>query len=258
MSHPIHIVDAFATRPFTGNPAAVVLFDRYPEDAVLQAIAAQNNLAETAYPVLRTDGKWDLRWFTPAIEVPLCGHATLASAFVLFREVLPGTKAITFVTRQSGELRVTRGDGGLAMDFPAYTYERSDDDLPGLDGAEVQANDRFIMAVLPDAGAVRGFVPDFAAIARLGRPLIVTAPGDGDHDCVSRFFAPADGIDEDPVTGSAHCLIAPYWAERLGKDTIRAWQASPRGGAILCRVGGGRVELSGDCVPYLSGTIAVP
>lgn len=257
MSHSIHIVDAFATRPFTGNPAAVVLFDRYPEDAVLQSVAAQNNLAETAYPVPRADGKWDLRWFTPAVEVPLCGHATLASAFVLFREVLPDRDAITFVTRQSGELRVVRGNDGLAMDFPSYSYERSDEDIPGLDGAEVQVNDRYIMAVLPDADAVRSYLPDFAAIARLDRPLIVTAPGDGGHDCVSRFFAPADGIDEDPVTGSAHCLIAPYWAARLGKDTIRAWQASPRGGEILCRVGDGRVELRGDCVPYLSGTIAL-
>jgi len=258
MRYPIHIVDAFATQQFCGNQAAVVLLDQYLADDVLQAIAAENNLAETAFPVSRPDGKWDLRWFTPTVEVPLCGHATLASADVLFTHVMPEADTVTFTTRVSGELVVQRDGEALVMDLPANPASPADLDLGAVlfpAPVEVRWNERFIMAVLDSADAVRGLSPDAAAIGMLPRNLIVTGPGDDGYDCVSRFFAPRDGIDEDPVTGGAHCVLAPYWAERLGKSAIRAWQASARGGEILCRVIGNRVELTGACVPYLSGTI---
>lgn len=265
MQYPIHIVDAFAAKPFTGNPAAVVLFDAYPDDAVLQAIAAENNLAETAFPVPRADGKWDLRWFTPAVEVPLCGHATLASAHVIFHHVLPDASQLVFVTRQSGELTVRRdGDGSLTMDFPADPARPFDHDTGAIFATppvEVRCTANVVMAVLASAADVRGFAPNRDAIMALGHNLIITAPGDGygdgGFDCVSRFFAPFYAIDEDPVTGSAHCVIAPYWAERLGRNDIRAWQASARGGELLCRVDATRVELKGRCAPYLTGTITV-
>lgn len=258
---PIQIVDAFADRRFTGNPAAIVLCDSYPDDRLLQTIAAENNLAETAFPVLRADGEWDLRWFTPTVEVPLCGHATLASAWVLFRDVMAAGDEITFVTRQSGKL-VVRCDGDLLrMGLPAKPADPVDDDLSALFGFqpnEVRKSAMDTMAVLDSADAVRAFVPDRAAIIALDRQgLIVTAPGDGGYDCVSRYFTPRCGIDEDPVTGAAHTMIVPYWARRLGKCDIRAFQASARGGELLGRDLGDRVELSGRCVPYLSGTIEV-
>jgi len=261
MKLPIHIVDAFASKHFTGNPAAVVLFGRYPEDALLQAIAAENNLAETAYPVPLADGRWELRWFTPTTEVPLCGHATLASAHVLFAHVLGEQQEIEFVTRQSGSLFVQKRDGELVMDFPAIAAGPADEDLQWLFGSPPVAVFKgadFVMAVLESAAAVRSFAPDRLDVLKLDRGgLIVTAPGDDGHDCVSRFFAPAHGIDEDPVTGSAHCMIAPYWAKRLGRTEVRAFQASARGGALICRVSDTRVELCGTCVPYLSGEIEV-
>lgn len=259
MEFPIHIVDAFASRRFTGNPAAVVLCDAYPAAELLQAIAAENNLAETAFPLPRNDGKWDLRWFTPSVEVPLCGHATLASAFVLFRHVIPEAAEIEFVTRSAGELVVRKeANGELVMDFPANPLTPCNADVSAIFARQpvgLHINDHFIMAVLGEADDVRRFVPDRAAILTLPRNLIITAPGDGDYDCVSRFFAPANAIDEDPVTGAAHCVIAPYWADKLRKNDIRAWQASPRGGQVLCRVLGDRVQLRGRCVPYLSGRI---
>jgi len=261
MKLPIHIVDAFASEHFTGNPAAVVLFGRYPEDALLQAIAAENNLAETAYPVPLGDGRWELRWFTPTNEVPLCGHATLASAHVLFAHVLEGLAEIEFVTRQSGSLFVRKRGDELVMDFPTIAAEPADEDLQWLFGSPPVAVFKgvdFVMAVLESADAVRSFAPDRLDVLKLDRGgLIVTAPGDDGHDCVSRFFAPAHGIDEDPVTGSAHCMIAPYWAKRLGKTEVRAFQASARGGALICRISDTRVELCGTCVPYLSGEIEV-
>lgn len=257
---PIYVIDAFTTKRFTGNPAAVVLFDDYPDDAVLQAIAAENNLAETAFPVPRGDS-WELRWFTPTVEVPLCGHATLASAHVLFSHVIPDAPEIVFMTRQSGRLTARRSGDAIILDFPARPSEPVDDDLSALFGFPPQAVrtcQASIMAVLDNADMVRAFDPDRAKVLALDRGgLIVTAPGDGGYDCVSRFFVPACGIDEDPVTGGAHTTLAPYWAERLGKEEIRAFQASRRGGEILCRVKGTRVELEGHCVPYLSGMIEV-
>lgn len=259
MSLPIFVVDAFADRPFGGNPAAVVLLDEFRPDAVLQAIAAENNLSETAFVVRRGPARWNIRWFTPTTEVPLCGHATLASAHVLFTQGEETGDEIVFSTVHSGDLPARRTGNGIAMDFPAIRAAPAKDDLSGIAGLESAAvlkSGAYVMAVLPDAAQVRGFRPDREAILQLDRPaLIVTAPGDAGFDCVSRFFGPAIGVDEDPVTGAAHAMIAPYWSERLGRSIIRAFQASSRGGELSCAVGGGRVILTGRASLYLSGTI---
>ncbi len=257
MPTPLFQVDAFTTRRFAGNPAAVMLLADFPADSVLQAIAAENNLAETAFLV--PEGRdYRLRWFTPTVEVPLCGHATLASAAVVMERLEPGRRRVIFHTA-SGPLAVDRTDTGYLMDFPA----RRPEPVPvppgmvealGADPLEVVADTFNYLALLENAQIVRGLVPDLAAIARLDRSgVIVTAPGEGDYDFISRYFAPAKGIPEDPVTGGAHCALAPYWAGRLGRATLRAFQASQRGGEITCRLAGDRVELEGACVFYLEG-----
>lgn len=250
-------VDAFTTRRFRGNPAAVMPLESFPADELLQAIAAENNLSETAFLVPQQDD-YRLRWFTPAVEVPLCGHATLASAAVVMERLQPGRAQVTFHTA-SGPLAVKRTATGYAMDFPAKPVRPVSPPAAlarslGVAPVEVLADGSTYLAVLSDAHAVRGLVPDLAAIARLDRNgVAVTARGEGEHDIVSRYFTPARGVPEDPVTGSAHCVLAPFWAERLGKSTLRAYQASRRGGEILCRVRGERVELEGACVFYLEG-----
>lgn len=257
MRTKIFQVDAFATRLFSGNPAAVMLLGDYPRDETLQAIAAENNLAETAFLVPQ-GGDFRLRWFTPGVEVPLCGHATLASAAVVMERLEPGRAEVTFHT-MSGPLNVRRAGAGYVMDFPARPSELTDSpaglaEALGAAPLEVLLNQFNYMAVMASAEVVRGLSPDFAAIARLGRPgVIVTAPGDEGYDFVSRYFAPAKGIPEDPVTGAAHCMLSPYWAGRLGKTEFRAFQASKRGGEVICRWMGGRVELEGSCVFYLEG-----
>jgi PhzF family phenazine biosynthesis protein len=255
---PIHIVDAFTNRRFAGNPAAVVILQDWLADAHLQSIAAENNLAETAF-ILREGDIWHLRWFTPMVEVPICGHATLASAWVIFNRLLPEAIKVTFSTRKSGLLHVEQVGDRLVMDFPAEPPRPSGQSLTAMLGAEpayVLETDRRLMAVFDDAASVRALTPDMAAIVTCGvHGLIVTAPGDDDYDCVSRFFAPGAGIPEDPVTGGAHCVLTPYWTDRLGKPEIRAFQASPRGGEMTCRIRGDRVELEGQCVPYLTGQI---
>lgn len=262
MRVPIYQIDSFTNRRFSGNPAAVVLFDQFPEDSCLQAIAAENNLAETAF-LAPHDGDWALRWFTPTVEVPLCGHATLASAWVILEALHPERTAVTFRTRHSGALGVRRARHGFVMDFPANppVPVQAPPDLAAILGAaalEVLGTPRQYLAVLGSAGQVRGLRPDLAAIAQLDRRgVVVTAPGDRGFDCVSRYFAPRDGIPEDPVTGGVHCALAPYWSARLGKPEIRAHQASARGGEIACRTVGTRVELAGECVPYLEGWIEV-
>jgi PhzF family phenazine biosynthesis protein len=261
MPTPFFQVDAFATRRFTGNPAAVLSLDGFPDDAVLQAIAAENNLAETAF-LVREGFDYQLRWFTPVLEVPLCGHATLASAAVVMERLEPRRREVVFHTA-SGPLHVRRSDTGYLMDFPARTF-KAVTLPPGLDEAlgaaptEVLVNCFNYLAIFDDANSVRALAPDMAAIARLDRPgVIVSAPGDGDFDFTSRYFAPAKGIDEDPVTGAAHCMLAPYWASRLGKSEFRAWQASKRGGEVRCRVVGERVQLEGGAVFYLEGMVEV-
>lgn len=256
---PIFQLDAFTTRRFSGNPAAVVPLDDFPDDALLQAIAAENNLSETAFLVSAGED-YRLRWFTPGVEVPLCGHATLASAAVVLERLQPHRDSVVFYTA-SGPLPVRRTPSGYVMDFPARrpTAVTAPPELLGALGVapvEVLADAFTYLVRLADARAVRELAPDLAAIARLDRGgLIVTAPGDDGFDLVSRYFAPAKGVPEDPVTGSAHCALAPYWASRLGKSELRAYQASRRGGELVCRVVNERVELQGRCVFYLEGVI---
>jgi PhzF family phenazine biosynthesis protein len=261
MRTPIFQIDAFTTRRFAGNPAAVMPMDSFLPDETLQAIAAENNLAETAF-LVRDAGDYRLRWFTPATEVPLCGHATLASAAVVMERLEP-TRTVVVFHSASGPLTVRRAGSGYVMDFPARPSERITTP-PGLAAAlgivpnEVFANAFNYMAVLENEQAVHGLAPDMAALARIDRSgVIVTARGEGVYDFVSRYFAPAKGIPEDPVTGAAHCMLAPHWATRLNKTTFRAYQASRRGGEIICRVAGDRVELEGTCVFYLQGEVEV-
>jgi PhzF family phenazine biosynthesis protein len=257
MRTPIYQLDAFATRRFAGNPAAVMPLDSFLSDAELQSIAAENNLAETAFLV--PDGRdYRLRWFTPTLEVPLCGHATLASAAVVMERLEPRRCQVVFHSA-SGPLTVRKAGAGYVMDFPARTSE-SVVAPPGLAEAlgavpiEVFANSFNYLAMLESAQVVRALSPDMAAVARIDRSgVIVTAAGDGPYDFVSRYFAPAKGVPEDPVTGSAHCMLAPYWARKLGKTEFRAFQASRRGGEIICRLVGDRVELEGCCVFYMEG-----
>jgi len=260
---PLYQVDAFADRLFTGNPAAVVPLpgpDALP-DALLQAIAAENNLAETAFlHPAQAPAEYGLRWFTPACEVDLCGHATLAAAFVVFSHLEPDAAALVFHTR-SGPLRVRREGDGLTLDFPAVPAAPAP--LPpdleaglGLRPLETLLAMDYL-AVLDSEAAVRALAPDMAALARLPvRGIIVTARGT-DCDFVSRFFAPASGVPEDPVTGSAHCTLAPYWAPRLSRTRLLGRQVGPRGGEVRCTLQGDRVELWGRAVPYLEGRIRV-
>ncbi|MBM3567293.1 MAG: PhzF family phenazine biosynthesis protein [Alphaproteobacteria bacterium] len=261
----LYQLDAFADRLFAGNPAAVVPLDAMLDDTLMQAIALENNLAETAFFAPEGEG-FRLRWFTPAAEVPLCGHATLASARVVFDHLRPAAKRVDFETL-SGRLTVTREDGSdlLSMDFPAVPSQAA----PPPAGFEAMlgggpigaclASARNLIAVYDRAKTVRDLAPDLGAIAKLDKQgVIVTAPGDAGFDCVSRYFAPRVGVPEDPVTGSAHCALIPYWAGRLGQRDIRAFQASARGGAVLGRhMENGRVRLTGRCQPYLEGTIRV-
>lgn len=257
MRTPIYQLDAFTSRRFSGNPAAVMPLAQFPPDELMLAIAAENNLAETAFLVPH-EGDYRIRWFTPAVEVPLCGHATLASAAVVMERLVPQRTSVVFHSA-SGPLTVTRAGSGYAMDFPARPADEISEppDLAsslGVEPVQVFADNFSYMVLLPDAKTVRELTPDFAAIARLDRDgVIVTAAGDRGYDFVSRFFVPAKGINEDPVTGSAHCTLAPFWSERLDKAEMRAWQASARGGEVICRIHADRVELEGQCVFYLEG-----
>lgn len=259
MKIPIYQIDAFTGSLFSGNPAAVCPLGHWLEDATMQAIAAENNLAETAFLVPQGDC-YGLRWMTPAVEVDLCGHATLAAAFVVMSYLEPQRDVVRFQTR-SGELTVRRDGDLFAMDFPARPPEPvavSDPLAQGLGKppAELHAA-RDYMAVYESEEDVASLQPDMGLLARLDRfAVIATAPGK--HcDFVSRFFAPAQGIPEDPVTGSAHCTLAPYWAKRLGKNRLQARQISPRGGELFCEVSGDRVLLRGRAVRYLEGFIYV-
>lgn len=253
---PLYQVDAFATRPFEGNPAAVMPLPEWLPDDLMQQIAAENNLSETAFlvPSERDVADYDLRWFTPTTEVELCGHATLASAHI----VLKGDRVV-FSTR-SGFLTVTRADEGYALDLPAVSVESMEEpellaalglpaDTPLFYG--FGGNDAAI-ALLDGELAVRAVEPDFAALKAFDRLVMVTAPGDS-TDIVSRVFAAYHGIDEDPVTGSAHGSLVPFWAKRLGRARFSAWQASRRGGRLGCELNGDRVILTGGCVTTVEG-----
>ncbi len=254
-----HQVDAFTDRPFAGNPAMVYRLESWLDEAQMQRIAAEHNLAETAF-VVREGARWRIRWFTPSCEVPLCGHATLASAHVLF-EVLgePGER-LDFVC-QMGDLAVTREGERLVLDFPAIHLEPAvvSAELENILQQKVKAvqQGKELLAELESEQAVRACAPDLPALARLpGLGVIVTARGE-QHDFVSRYFAPGLGIDEDPVTGSAHCILAPYWAERLGRSELSARQCSARGGELHCRVEGARVKIAGQAVLVASGKLFI-
>lgn len=270
MTLRLHQVDAFTDRPFAGNPAAVCLLDRPRDERWMRAVAAEMNLSETAFLVRRGGGEgggdgFDLRWFTPACEVDLCGHATLASAHRLWEtgELGAGEEA-RFHTR-SGLLTARRAGGGwIEMDFPARPPRRAEppSGLAEALGAPVRwtgAGGDDLLALLDDAAAVRSLAPDLGRVARLPvRGLIVTAAADpgAEHDFVSRFFAPAVGVPEDPVTGSAHCCLGPFWAERLGKPEVVGYQASARGGVVRVRPRGERVTLGGEAVTVLVAELA--
>ena len=255
---PIQQVAAFAEGPFEGNPAAVCSLDAWLPDALLQSIAAENNLSETAF-VVGADGCYGLRWFTPSCEVDLCGHATLAAAHVVFQQDRD-LKQIRFESR-SGDLLVRRRGERFTLDFPVQEA-RPCEAPPELNRALnlrtkacLQGVD--LMAVVADEETVRRLQPDLAMVAALpGRGLIVTAPGIN-ADFVSRFFAPGLGIDEDPVTGSAHCTLVPYWSERLGKKVLQATQLSDRGGTLRCALNAERVLIAGEAVTYSKGMIYV-
>jgi PhzF family phenazine biosynthesis protein len=255
---PIFQVDAFAERPFTGNPAAVMPLDHWLSDEVMQSIAAENNLSETAFtvPSDRDDADYDLRWFTPTVEVVLCGHATLASAHVLLRG-----SSIRFAT-QSGTLTVTRDAGDqtlLRMDLPAF---------PSIEGTEAGLLEALGLSNVPtylasggngsatvlldDEAAVREVTPDFARLRQIPRLVTITAPGD-EQDVVSRVFAAYHGIDEDPVTGAAHAALTPFWAERLGRNRFTALQASKRTGLVDCELRGDRAVLGGHAITVIEG-----
>ena len=259
-------VDAFTERPFGGNPAAVCLVENDVDADWMQSVATEMNLSETAFLAPAGDGVYGLRWFTPVCEVDLCGHATLASAHVLWEEKIEGPEPLNFETR-SGLLTAVRVDDGLIqMDFPAdppAPRGATDDDarLAAALGAEVLSvhRGRFDLLVeLRDAAAVRSLAPDFRTLRRFdARGVIVTASGDGldGADFVSRCFYPAAGIDEDPVTGSAHCTLASFWCTRLGRPSLVGWQASPRGGRVAVELAGDRVLLSGRAVTVLRGEL---
>jgi PhzF family phenazine biosynthesis protein len=260
MKLPLWQVDAFASRRFAGNPAAVVPLEAWLPDETMQAVAAENNLAETAFVVAQGED-YAIRWFTPGVEVPLCGHATLASAWVVLNKLEPGRDRVTFHSK-SGPLAVARDGERLSMDFPVNAVETSTSGNPGLVaalGAAPKAlhSGSMWLAVYESEAQVRALKPDFAAKALLDIfGVIATAPGD-ECDFVSRFFAPQAGINEDPVTGAAHTRLVPYWAGKLNKTKLLARQVSSRGGQLWCELKGDRVILAGHVVPYLEGTIEI-
>lgn len=266
MKLPLYWVDAFTDKPFHGNPAAVVPLEAWPEPALMQNIAFENGLAETAFFVRTGPERFHLRWFTPEIEMDLCGHATLASAFVAFAHLGQSGDRVVFESR-SGPLTVfRRTDGRLELDFPARPPEAVPDTslpaalLPGLRGPRPQwiGKARDYLCVYSSAAEVLALKPDFVQLGQVNViGIVVTAPGDDGVDFVSRFFAPNAGIPEDPVTGSSHCTLIPYWSQRLGKTTMSARQVSARGGELLCTSVGDRVKMAGQAVLYLRGEIEV-
>lgn len=262
MRLPLYQVDAFAEKLFGGNPAAVCPLPQWLPDATMQAIAAENNLAETAFFV-REGEDYALRWFTPTVEVDLCGHATLGSAHIVFSFLEPARDRVGFRTLKAGTLTVARRGDTLAMDFPSRPPSAVEPPL-GLVAAiggkpreVLRARDHLV--VYGSAAEVRALTPDFAALGKVPDcwAACATAPGDDGVDFVSRFFAPAQGIEEDPATGSSHCTLTPYWAKRLGKTEMKARQLSRRGGVLDCTLNGQRVTIAGRAVLYLEGQITV-
>lgn len=263
MRLPIYQIDAFTDSVFAGNPAAVVPLESWLPDATLLSIAAENNLAETAFFVPQGDG-YELRWFTPTVEMDLCGHATLASAFAIATILEWGSNRITFTTRMAGVLTVTREGDLYTLDFPSRPpvplAEAPAGLVEALGGPQPVAvlKSRDLLVVYEDEATVRALSPDMSVLSRVDAfATCVTAPGRDGVDFVSRFFAPGGGVPEDPVTGSAHCTLVPYWAERLGKTRLEARQVSARGGALACELAGDRVKMGGKAVLYMEGSIVV-
>ncbi|MFO8235568.1 MAG: PhzF family phenazine biosynthesis protein [Bacteroidales bacterium] len=259
MKLPIYQIDAFTDSVFQGNPAAVVILDSWVKDDTLQNIAAENNLSETAF-LVKVDNDYEIRWFTPVCEVPLCGHATLASAHLILNEIETQREEVVFLSK-SGPLVVRLKENILCMNFPASTLKKVETSFLIVEAlhrkpAELYKSEDY-MAVFNDEEIVLDIEPDFESIKKLdARGLIVTAPGKN-TDFVSRFFAPAIGINEDPVTGSAHTKLVPYWAKRLGKSKLSAKQLSERRGKLLCNYYGDRIELMGNARIYLKGYIYI-
>lgn len=266
MTIPIYQVDAFADKPFTGNPAGVCILERPATDAWMQSVAMEMNLSETAFVMRRADGDFDLRWFTPAVEVSLCGHATLATSHVLYESGFLQPSEIARYHTKSGLLQARFVDGLIELDFPASDMETCDapEGLSEALGLESKlwrkrpTRPSYLIEVASEA-IVRNLTPNFAALRLLGiRSVMVTARAEtGEFDFISRFFAPGVGVNEDPVTGSAHCTLAPYWGAKLGKTTLSAYQASTRGGSLLCTLEGDRVKLAGKALTILRGELFV-
>ncbi|MDX1692139.1 MAG: PhzF family phenazine biosynthesis protein [Ketobacteraceae bacterium] len=260
MSLELVQVDAFSRQLFGGNPAAVIVVDDWPDNGLMQNIAMENQLSETVF-VKQEDAGWGIRWFTPDIEVDLCGHATLAAAYVLFQDARVSGDMIHF-TSQSGPLSVQREADRLYLDFPSRpgTPLKALEGFANAIGQEVLAGfqSRDTLLILESQEQVEDCKPDMRALSLLDTfAVIISAPG-RDCDFVSRFFAPGAGIDEDPVTGSAHCTLTPYWAERLNRTSLRARQLSRRGGELFCEYLGERVRIGGYCKEYMRGRIALP
>lgn len=258
-------VDAFTDQLFAGNPAAVLLLEDWLPDALMLAITQENNLAETAFVKARGDGAWDLRWFAPAHEVDFCGHATLATAHILFTEI--GAQGDLVFHTRVGELRVLKQAQGYRLDLPCLPpepMERLPQDIAGIfpePPVSLFRNFENVFVELGSAEAVRGFVPDLAAIARLGPVGLVITGRDAEDaraDFVSRYFAPGAGIPEDPVTGSIHATLVPYWAQKLGRERLLAFQASARGGWLECELTEARVLISGNAVTFMEAEIFLP
>lgn len=261
MKLTLYQVDAFTDKVFGGNPAAVVPLKQWIEDSMMQKLAMENNLSETVFFVAsdKPDADFDIRWFTPVLEINLCGHATLASAFILFEKLNFSKQTIRFKCK-SGLLTVTKINGMIEMDFPAWKPEPLGNDftdlIKALGNPKVNSisKSRDILVEFENEEAVRNCEPDFTILKRLGEKIIITSKGN-DADFVSRFFAPIAGIDEDPVTGSAHSQLIPYWAEKLGKTKLHAKQLSQRGGELWCESLGERVKMGGKCVFYMKGEV---
>ncbi|AXS84858.1 PhzF family phenazine biosynthesis protein [Marinobacter sp. Arc7-DN-1] len=268
MTYPIYQVDAFTSEIFGGNPAAVMPLEQWLSDNVMLSLAMENNLSETAFFVRlpeEDEADFHIRWFTPGIEVPLCGHATLASGWVIFNKLGWDREQIRFRSK-SGPLSVKKAnDGWLVLDFPNLAFEKQPTPAlirEALESAPETAfyvpNDTNYMVVLDDETAVQAAQPDIRKLKQLGNQgLIITAPGT-DCDFVSRYFAPGAGIDEDPVTGSIHSVLVPYWAEKLGKNRLEARQVSARGGVLRCELKGDRVDIAGQAAFYLEGSVHLP
>ena len=265
MNHPLFIVNAFTDKPFGGNPAAVMPLDFWPPDEQLQALAAQNNLSETAFFVPSGELTYDLRWFTPVVEVPLCGHATLAAAHILRAEGGISSPTVSFKTRHRGVLEAHFRKRHIMLDLPAVKFEshQVEEGIIQALGANITGAVRpvelpwQVLYELEDEGVIASLEPDISKLAKTVRHCVIVTARGTEYDFVSRMFGPHYGVDEDPVTGSAHCLLAPYWSKQLGKTNLTAAQLSARGGELRCEVGLGRVILSGQCVTYAKAEVVV-